>query len=110
MCRQPWLRLDLYDEKGLEDITECGAKLDVPIISDKLYQDSEIWAKQRDRTKYYELYQHWFEESIEYRRGFVNYFYQIVGQCDIAQELDCEWHFGEFKGNSTKDYLELQRL
>jgi uncharacterized protein YqfB (UPF0267 family) len=107
LCKQPWLRVDLYDDKYFDDIAECGAKWDIKVIANKLYQDADLWAKERGYTKDYELEQHWFESIDEYFEAFDQFFLEIIIKCDAAKELNCEWHFGEFMGNASTEYYKL---
>lgn len=101
LCKLPWLRIDLYDENGLNDINECCADWDVPNISDKLYRDADTLAKQKDRMKDYELEQAWLDAADEYFGNFERFLPAIIGACPVMQKVDCRWHFGQFLGNTV---------
>ena len=101
LCKLPWLRVDLCDENDRSDATECFADWDVPIISNKLYGDADLAAKQKERMKDYELERLWSDDSEEYFRAFEKWLPQIINQCTAAQTLNCHWHFGEYLGNTV---------
>lgn len=101
LCKLPWLRIDLYDENALNDITECCADWDVPNISGKLYHDADALAKQKDRIKDYELERAWLDASNEYYQSFERLLPTIINQCPVTQKADCWWHFGHFLGSTV---------
>ena len=101
LCRLPWLRIDLYDENDREDIIECFADWNVPSISSELYHDADILAEQAEQMEDYELEKAMFDASEEYFIGFERFMPQIITQSSMAQTVDCQWHFGQFLGNTV---------
>lgn len=101
LCELPWLRIDLHDENGLNDINECCVDLDVSNISGNLYREVDTLAKQKDRMKDYELEQARLEASNKYSQSFESFLPLIISQCPVAQKVDCEWHFGQFLGSTV---------
>jgi hypothetical protein len=106
LCNTPWLRIDLYDENSITDTIECFSNWDVQCISKNLYQRADLLAaqqyeKENIRVTDYELEQIWLNLSGEYFEGFKNYMPQILSQCETAQDIDCNWHYGHLLGRTV---------
>ena len=104
LCKQPWMRIDLYDDKDVYDLTECSAKWDVPEISSKLYLDADDKAKKNDIVEEYRVEQMWFELSEEYCKAFETHAPEIIRHSKVATGLKCQWHYGNYLGDNTTVY------
>ena len=100
-CRSPWLRLDLYDERDRDDLTECFAYWDVPQIAEKLYADAALAAKEAGIREEYRLEQAWLDSMDVYASAFGRILPQIIGQSKSAQAAKCRWYFGQYLGNAA---------
>jgi len=101
LCKLPWLRIDLYDENDRGDTIDCFANWDTPVISDMLYHDVDMITKQDEWIEDYEVEQIWLDAAGEYFKGFENAMPRIIDKCASAHTVNCQWHFGQFLGNTT---------
>ena len=101
LCKLPWLRIDLCDEKGRNDLRKCSADYDVPVISEKIYNEAEKLMEQKRWDKDYKLQQAWLTASDKCFQMLEKYFSQIIGACDTSKTTNCRWHFGQFLGNTV---------
>jgi len=99
LCKLPWLRIDLCDEKGRNNLCECFADLDVSVISEKIYSEADKLKKQKRWIKDYKVQRAWLTASDKCYQMFEKYFPQIIGKCEISKTTICRWHFGQFLGN-----------
>ena len=101
LCKLPWLRIDLCDERGQNDSAECACEWDVSTVSDRLYRDADELAKKRERIKDYELDRLWLDLASRYMRVFEQSLPRIIGQCPVSHELNCQWSFGQYLGETV---------
>ncbi len=100
LCKLPWLRIDLYDENGRADVVECYSDWDVSDIAKNLYDNVAIASKQSGKTSEYEIEQAWLIESESYYQAFKTYLPQIIEKSGLSKTLTCQWHFGEYLGDT----------
>ena len=101
LCKEPWIRIDLYGKADRFDTSECWAEWDIPEISEKIYSDAEILAKENEVTEEYELEQIWISLAAKYAEALEHNIGEIILSCKVYEELGCSWHFGKYLGNTT---------
>jgi len=101
LCKLPWLRVDLCDENGRNDLPECFAALNVPAISEKIYSEADKIKEQKSWTRDYQVQQAWINASGRCFQMFEKYFPQIINRSEASKITCCKWHFGQFLGNTV---------
>ena len=100
LCKQPWLRIDFYDEGNRANAAYSSTEWDAPEISGELYAEANTLAKRGGITKEYELERIWFDLSEGNYQAFERHLPEIIHECREAQELKCQWHFGQYLGGT----------
>ena len=100
LCKLPWIRIDLYDKKDRLDAVYCFADWDVSCVSDRLYNETEKAATEDRFIKDYDIEKMWLDNVDDYYEAFKCFLPEIIRGCESAQVLECNWHFGEFFGDT----------
>ena len=102
LCKQPFLRIDIYDKDDRSDLMECSTKWDITAISNNLYLEADSIIKKDGIKDEYKLEQLWLELSDEYSKELEVHISDIIGSTNASNELECTWHYGRFLDSATK--------
>ena len=85
LCKLPLIRIDFYDENDRVNAVDCFSGWDVSCVSNQLYSEADIIAKQREVTEDYELERIWLELANEYYEGFKRNLPEVLTATGAAQ-------------------------
>lgn len=100
ICKSEWFHIGLYDEKNMNDVTECSVLWGVDVIARGFYEYIDDLCSKLGRTERYNKSEMLIEEISKLIPIIECFLIEIIGSNGFDFAKGCRWHFGEYLGGT----------
>ena len=101
LCGLPLLRIDIYDERDRDDMSECHVNWDVPDVSAKLHRNADGVASEVGRIKDYDTDRIRLELADVFHETLKGWLPGIISAVSDALPKGASVYFGHFLGSAS---------